>query len=142
MRLQGQHRLILTGTPIQNHLGELWNLFQFINPGLLGSQEQFTRKYIKPSEEAHDKERQKQLKRIVQPFMLRRTKQEVVAELPDKQEITLPVQLSTEEMAIYELIRMEAKQQLEDDSDSGVLSVNTLAMITQLRMAACSALMV
>lgn len=142
MRLQGQHRLILTGTPIQNHLGELWNLFQFINPGLLGSQEQFTRKYIKPIEEAHDKERQKQLKRIVQPFMLRRTKQEVVAELPDKQEITLPVQLSAEEMAIYELIRMEAKQQLEDDSDSGVLSVNTLAMITQLRMAACSAMMV
>lgn len=142
MRLQGEHRLILTGTPIQNHLGELWNLFQFINPGLLGSQEQFTRKYIKPIEEAHDKERQKQLKRIVQPFMLRRTKQEVVAELPDKQEITLPVQLSTEEMAIYELIRMEAKAQLEDAADSGVMDVNALAMITKLRMAACSASMV
>ncbi len=142
MRLQGEHRLILTGTPIQNHLGELWNLFQFINPGLLGSQEQFTRKYIKPIEEAHDKERQKQLKRIVQPFMLRRTKQEVVAELPDKQEITLPVQLSTEEMAIYELIRMEAKAQLEDAADSGVMDVNALAMITKLRMAACSAVMV
>jgi len=141
MKLQAKSRLILTGTPIQNHLGELWNLFQFINPGLLGSAEQFTRKYIKPIEEAHDKARQQQLKRIVQPFMLRRTKQEVVAELPDKQEIQLPVQLSTEEMAIYELIRMEAKKQLESESGFGGVSVNTLAMITKLRMAACSAAM-
>lgn len=139
MKLEAQHRLILTGTPIQNHLGELWNLFQFINPGLLGSFEQFSRKYIRPIEEAHDKVRQQQLKRIIQPFMLRRTKQEVVAELPDKQEITLPVSLSTEELAIYENLRMEAKQQLEQDSADGSLSVNALSMITKLRMAACSA---
>lgn len=139
MQLQAKCRLILTGTPIQNHLGELWNLFQFINPGLLGSMEQFTRKYINPIEMSGDKMRQSQLKRLVQPFMLRRTKQEVVAELPDKEEITLPVELSTEEMAIYELIRRQAKAELDEDAASGSLSVNTLAMITKLRMAACSA---
>ena len=140
MKLQASRRLILTGTPIQNHLGELWNLFQFINPGLLGSYEQFTQKYIAPIEVAHNKERQQQLKRIVQPFMLRRTKQEVIAELPDKQEITLPVQLSNAEMAIYELIRKEAKSQLEEDaSGNGAASVNALAMITKLRMASCAA---
>lgn len=139
MQLQAQCRLILTGTPIQNHLGELWNLFQFINPGLLGSMEQFTRKYINPIEMSGDKVRQSQLKRLVQPFMLRRTKQEVVAELPDKEEITLPVELSTEEMAIYELIRRDAKAELEADVTSGGLSVNALAMITKLRMAACAA---
>lgn len=140
MKLQARNRIILTGTPIQNHLGELWNLFQFINPGLLGSFEQFTHKYINPIEAAHDKTRQSQLKRLVQPFMLRRTKQEVVAELPDKQEITLPVELNQEEMAIYELIRREAKAELENGmSESGAPSINALAMITQLRMAACSA---
>lgn len=140
MKLQAQNRIILTGTPIQNHLGELWNLFQFINPGLLGSLEQFTHKYINPIEVAHDKVRQSQLKRLVQPFMLRRTKQEVVAELPDKQEITLPVELNSEEMAIYELIRREAKAELEaETAASGGLSINALAMITKLRMAACSA---
>lgn len=142
MQLSASHRLILTGTPIQNHLGELWNLFQFINPGLLGSFDQFSRKYIRPIEEAHDKARQQQLKRVIQPFMLRRTKQEVVAELPEKQEITLPVSLSTEELAIYENLRLEAKQQLEQDSADGNLSVNALAMITKLRMAACSASLV
>jgi len=140
MQLQAKNRIILTGTPIQNHLGELWNLFQFINPGLLGSYEQFTQKYINPIEGGHDKDRQQQLKRIIQPFMLRRTKQEVVSELPDKQEITLPIQLSTEEMSIYELIRLEAKSQLEEDAAvGGSASVNALAMITKLRMASCAA---
>ena len=138
MQLQATHRLILTGTPIQNHLGELWNLFQFINPGLLGSLQQFTKKFINPIEGGHDQERQQQLKRIIQPFMLRRTKQEVVSELPDKQEIMLPVELSEEEMAIYETLRLEAKSQLEAELN-GPLSVNTLAMITRLRMAACAA---
>ncbi|MCR5395388.1 MAG: DEAD/DEAH box helicase [Bacteroidales bacterium] len=138
MQLQAHNRLILTGTPIQNHLGELWNLFQFINPGLLGSLQQFTQKYINPIEGAHNKERQQQLKRIIQPFMLRRTKQEVVSELPDKQEIMLPVELSTEEMGIYEMLRLKAKSQLETEV-AGALSVNTLALITQLRMAACAA---
>ncbi|MCR5361724.1 MAG: DEAD/DEAH box helicase [Bacteroidales bacterium] len=138
MQMQAKSRLILTGTPVQNHLGELWNLFQFINPGLLGSLQQFTQKFINPIEGAHDKERQKQLKRIIQPFMLRRTKQEVVAELPDKQEITLPVELSKAEMAIYEAIRLDAKAQLEAEA-GGSVSVNTLAMITRLRMAACAA---
>ena len=138
MQMQAKSRLILTGTPVQNHLGELWNLFQFINPGLLGSLQQFTQKYINPIEGAHDKERQQQLKRIIQPFMLRRTKQEVVAELPDKQEITLPVELSKAEMAIYEAIRLDAKAQLEAEA-GGSVSVNTLAMITRLRMAACAA---
>ena len=74
MKLQATHRIILTGTPVQNHLGELWNLFQFANPGLLGSHEQFRQKYIVPIEQQDNKERSLQLKRIVSPFMLRRTK--------------------------------------------------------------------
>ena len=119
MQLQAEHRLILTGTPIQNHLGELWNLFQFINPGLLGSYEHFQQKFIQPIEQEHDKQRQLQLNRIVHPFMLRRTKQEVVEELPDKEEIIVPVELSEEGMAIYELIRQRAKQLVEEGGRSG-----------------------
>lgn len=135
MQLQASARLILTGTPIQNHLGELWNLFSFINPGLLGSYEQFHTKFIAPIEVAIDKERQLQLKRIVQPFMLRRTKAEVIEELPEKMEITIPVELSDEEMAAYEVIRRKAKSMLEEENK---VSVSTLAEITKLRQAACS----
>lgn len=134
MQLQASARLILTGTPIQNHLSELWNLFRFITPGLLGSYEQFRLKFIVPIEEG-DKEKQRRLKRIVQPFMLRRTKSEVVEELPEKMEITLPVELSEDEMAVYEVIRRRAKAMLE--ASSGV-NMSTLAEITRLRQAACS----
>lgn len=135
MQLRAENRLILTGTPIQNHLGELWNLMQFINPGLLGSYEHFSQRYITPISAGEDEPKQ-QLKRLIAPFMLRRTKQQVVRELPDKEEIRVPVQLSGEEMAVYEVIRREAKAELEL---SATLSVNALSMITKLREAACSA---
>ena len=137
MQLQAHYRVILTGTPVQNHLGELWNLYQFINPGLLGSYDQFSQKYIVPIEQQDNKERSRQLKRIIQPFILRRTKQEVVEELPDKTEITMPVELSQEELAVYEVIRRRAKEMLEEEA-GGSPSVNTLAEITRLRQAACA----
>ena len=137
MKLQAKNRIVLTGTPVQNHLGELWNLYQFINPGLLGSYEQFQQKYIVPIEQQDNKERSKQLKRIVQPFILRRTKQEVIEELPDKTEITMPIELSDDELSVYEVIRRRAKKLLEDEQ-GGAVSVNTLAEITRLRQAACA----
>ena len=141
MKLQARHRIILTGTPVQNHLGELWNLYQFINPELLGSYDQFQKKYIIPIEQQQNKARSRQLKRIVQPFILRRTKQEVIEELPDKTEIQMPVELSDDELAVYEVIRRRAKQLLEEEQD-GPLSVNTLSEITRLRQAACAAQLV
>ncbi len=137
MQLKGRNRIILTGTPVQNHLGELWNLFQFINPGLLGSYEQFHLKYIQPIETLQDAERQQQLQALVAPFMLRRTKQAVAKELPDKTEITLNVELTPDEMAFYEVIRRQAEQTFKESGDK--LSVNTLAEITRLRQTACSA---
>ena len=133
MQLKAANRIILTGTPIQNHLGELWNLMQFINPGLLGSYDYFTDHFINPVA-AGNEDTKLQLRRLIAPFMLRRTKQEVAHELPDKVEIQVPVSLSEEEMAVYEVLRREAKAQLET---SATVSVNTLAMITKLREAAC-----
>lgn len=140
MKLQSKHRIILTGTPLQNHLGELWNLFQFINPGLLGTYEMFQKKFITPIEAGGNEERRQQLRRIIQPFMLRRTKQEVATELPDKEDIKLYVELSEDEMGVYEVIRRRAKDELEMLEQTGQkVNMNTLAEITRLRMAACAA---
>ena len=136
MQIQADHRIILTGTPVQNHLGELWNLFQFINPGLLGSYEQFHQKYIFPIESLQDTERQQQLQTLVSPFMLRRTKQAVAKELPEKTEITINVELTDDEMAYYEVIRREAEQRFKEEGDQ--LTINALSELTRLRRTACS----
>ena len=137
MKIQAKNRIMLTGTPVQNHLGELWNLFQFVNPGLLGTYEQFSQKFIIPIEGNKDKDRQQGLDDLVHPFMLRRTKQAVLKELPEKTEIYQPVELSREEMAIYESIRSKAENML-NGNDSNV-TMNVLAEITRLRQAACCA---
>ena len=135
MQLSSSSRIILTGTPVQNYLGELWNLFQFLNPGLLGSFEQFHSKFTAPIE-GGDKERSSQLKRIIQPFILRRTKAEVVDELPDKTDITRMVEFSPEETIFYEALRQKAQESLASEDK---VNVNALAQITMLREAACSA---
>lgn len=135
MKLKGQHRVILTGTPIQNYLSELWNLFQFLNPGLLGSFDSFVKKYIVPIEQDGDKERQRQLKRMIAPFMLRRTKAEVIEELPDKTDIIHHIAMSDPEKVAYETLRQAAETALEAEDK---VDVNTLAQITKLRQAACA----
>lgn len=136
MAMSARHRLILTGTPVQNHLGELWNLFQFINPGLLGSYEQFHQKYIVPIENMQDQERRQQLQALVSPFMLRRTKQAVAKDLPDKTEINISVELTDDEMAFYEVIRREAEQKVRDGGNQ--VTINALSELTRLRRTACS----
>lgn len=137
MKIKAKNRIMLTGTPVQNHLGELWNLFQFVNPGLLGSYEQFSRKFIIPIEGYKDKEKQELLDTLVHPFMLRRTKQSVLKELPEKTEIYQDVELTKDELAIYESIRIRAEKLLNDNR--GDVNMNVLAEITRLRQAACSA---
>ena len=136
MKIQAKNRVMLTGTPVQNHLGELWNLFQFVNPGLLGGYEHFYQKFIVPIEGEQDKEKQEQLERIVHPFMLRRTKQSVLKELPDKTEIYQTVELNKDELAIYESIRVRAEQMLNENGAD--VDMHVLAEITRLRQAACS----
>ena len=132
--LKSETRIALTGTPLQNHLGELWSLFNFINPGMLGSYEAFRQRFVLPIENG-DKERQQLLRRVVLPFILRRTKKEVIEELPEKTEIQYKVELSPEEMHTYEYIRNKAQQQLEEEQK---VSVSVLAEITKLRQAACA----
>lgn len=139
MKLSGEFRLILTGTPLQNHLSEIWNLFEFINPGLLGSFQSFTARFIMPIELRQDKQQQRLLKRLLSPFILRRTKNEVLNELPGKTEILLPVDLTKEELTLYETMRRKAEMSLKSKE---LNAVKTLAEITRLRQAACHPAMV
>ncbi|MBM3468584.1 MAG: helicase [Alphaproteobacteria bacterium] len=114
-QLQAKHRLCLTGTPMENHLGELWSLFHFLMPGFLGDHKKFTQTFRKPIEKGQDGERQKSLTKRVRPFMLRRTKEEVVLELPAKTEIIQHIELLPTQRDLYESVRlaMHSKIQLE-----------------------------
>ena len=134
MSLHARSRLTLTGTPVQNYLGELWSLFQFLNPGLLGSYQHFAERFINTASEEDSRMRRQQLRRIISPFILRRTKAEVAEELPEKTDIIRRIVLSDSERTGYELMRERARKAVES---SDKVSVNILSDITRLRMAAC-----
>ncbi len=143
MNLQGGFKLITTGTPIENHLGELWNLFRFINPGLLGSLSSFNQRFATPIEKFGDQQARHRLKKLIQPFLLRRTKNQVLAELPSRTEIVLHVDLSAEEMAFYEALRQDAIVKLsESEATAGAKHLQVLAEIMKLRRACCNARLV
>lgn len=137
--LQGDFKIITTGTPIENHLGELWSLFNFINPGFLGSIQDFQDRYAYPIEKLNNKERKQQLKKLISPFILRRKKNEVLDDLPEKTEITLTVQLSEQERAFYEALRLNALKNLEGaQAPASDIRFQILAEITRLRRACCN----
>jgi superfamily II DNA or RNA helicase len=138
MALNANFKIITTGTPIENHLGELWNLFNFINPGLLGSLERFNERYAVPIEKFRDDDKRHQLQRLIRPFVLRRRKSEVLKELPPKTEIVLSVEMSPEERAFYEALRREAVAKI--DGEEGAANdkrFRILAELTKLRLACC-----
>ncbi len=138
MQLNGAFRMITTGTPIENHLGELWNLFQFINPGLLGSFEAFAAKFATPIHQHGSSDAKSRLKRLIQPFILRRTKTAVLDELPPRTEITIRVAMKDDERALYEALRQRAVEALEDeDAQAGKSHFRILAEIMKLRRACC-----
>jgi len=139
MALQAGFRMITTGTPIENHLGELWNLFRFINPGLLGSLERFNQRFAIPIEQHQDRAARQRLKQLIRPFILRRLKRDVLTELPSRTEITLHVELSDEETALYEAMRQQAIERIQDATlPPGQQRVKILAEIMRLRRACCN----
>jgi superfamily II DNA or RNA helicase len=140
MRLKGDFRLITTGTPVENHLGELWNLSRFINPGLLGSLETFNRRFAIPIEQNRDAGARHRLRQLLRPFILRRLKSEVLSELPPRTEITLRLELSDGELALYEAMRRQAVERLsgpEAAANPGQQRIQLLAEIMRLRRACC-----
>jgi SNF2 family DNA or RNA helicase len=138
MALQGEFRMIATGTPIENHLGELWSLFRFINPGLLGSLERFNQRFAVPIEQRGERSARSRLKQLIRPFILRRLKSDVLSELPPRTEITLHVELSEEEALLYEAMRRQALEHIgEGGLPPGQQRVRVLAEIMRLRRACC-----
>jgi SNF2 family DNA or RNA helicase len=141
MKLQASFKLITTGTPIENHLGELWNLFRFINPGLLGSFKSFKSKFASPIEKLHDRTAANHLRKLIQPFILRRLKHSVLQELPSRTEVTMHVEMSTEEAAMYEAQRQQALDVLsaeQEGAGAGQQHLQVLAEITRLRRFCCN----
>ncbi|MHB8345925.1 MAG: DEAD/DEAH box helicase [Acidiferrobacterales bacterium] len=110
--LKTRQRLCLTGTPMENHLGELWSLFHFVMPGLLGDERRFRSLYRTPIEKHGDDTRRVALARRVAPFMLRRTKEHVAAELPPKTEIIRTVELEGAQRDLYESIRLSMNEKV------------------------------
>lgn len=129
-KLQAKCRFALTGTPIENHLLELWSLFNFINPGLLGAKAQFVKTYGKASKNEEDMAR---LKTLVSPFIMRRLKSQVLKELPPKTEITHEIALSKPERTAYEAIR----KQVLAEAKLGKGLVEVLSGLTKLRQVCC-----
>lgn len=139
MALNGRFKLITTGTPIENHLGELWNLFNFVTPGLLGSLTWFNQHFGIPIERFQDHEAKRKLKKLLQPFILRRLKSQVLEELPPRTEIILQVEMNPEEAAFYEALRQQALENLARLADRpGGRNMHILAEIMRLRRACCN----
>ncbi len=104
--LKARQRLCLSGTPLENHLGELWSLFNFLSPGFLGSAKSFRKRYRVPIEKHGDETRRVVLAKRVRPFLLRRTKEDVAPDLPPKTEMLEPIELEAAQRAIYDSIRL------------------------------------
>ncbi len=143
-QLNSSRRIALTGTPIENHLGELWSIFRFLNPGLLGSLAHFQQRFSGPIEKAQDPAAKRALKNVVSPYILRRTKSEVLQELPPKMEQSIFIEPSTEEMAFYEAVRVKALERIHqlNQSEDNTKRFSILAEISRLRQACCHASLV
>ncbi|NRA72786.1 MAG: DEAD/DEAH box helicase [Gammaproteobacteria bacterium] len=144
MALSGQFKMITTGTPIENNLTELWSLFRFINPGLLGSQKQFHQRFsnviesVKTSDQLAIKRASQGLRQLISPFILRRMKNQVLTELPSRTEINIQVELSEQEVVLYEALRQQAIANMsKGDIDPGQHHIKMLAEIMKLRRACC-----
>ncbi|MGZ8927964.1 MAG: SNF2-related protein [Methylobacter sp.] len=139
-RIKANHRLCLTGTPMENHLGELWAQFDFLMPGFLGDIATFKKLYRTPIEVHGDSEQRARLSRRVAPFMLRRTKQEVATELPSKTEIIRSVPLYDKQAALYESIRLTMEKKVRDAIALKGLSrshITILDALLKLRQTCC-----
>ena len=139
MKLQAKCKIITTGTPIQNHLGELWNLFQFINPGFLGTYDAFNERFVNGNSDSEISAKRKALNRYIQPFILRRNKGDVLDDLPSKTEISLLIEQSEDEKALYEVIRQKALEDIQQsEKEGGAAHMQILAQISKLRLVSCN----
>lgn len=137
--LDAGFRLALSGTPVENRLSELWSIMRFVNPGLLGTTTRFNERFAGPIERNRDRDAQHVLKRLIGPFVLRRTKAQVLDDLPPRTELLLAVTPEAAEAAHYEALRRHAVEEIAGlgDAPAGQARFNVLAQLTRLRRAAC-----
>ena len=139
-RLDTRHRLCLSGTPLENHLGELWSLYHFLMPGYLGDDPQFRRRFRQPIEKHNDAEVRAQLARRIAPFLLRRTKGEVASELPPRTEIIRSVALEGAQRDLYETVRAAMQEEVQAEIERRGLAqsrITLLAALLRLRQICC-----
>jgi non-specific serine/threonine protein kinase len=138
--LVSRHRLTLTGTPVENNTMELWSQFTFINPGLLGGQSFFKENFMKPIEKNQDKQVASTLKKLIFPFILRRTKEEVVKELPPKVEYTTYSLMTDEQFDLYSKIRDAYRNSIISEIENKGIKKSTIRILEgliKLRQVAC-----
>ncbi|MEO1302539.1 MAG: DEAD/DEAH box helicase [Myxococcota bacterium] len=139
--LPSQHRVALTGTPIENHLGELWSLFRLLVPGLLGSHKRFNERFARPIH-AGSRDAGFALSALIRPYILRRDKASVAAELPPREEIVVHVDLDATSKALYERVRAHAELHLTSNAKEKLglekRRFEVLSSLTKLRQVACS----
>ncbi len=118
MRLRSSHRLVLSGTPVENSLTDLWTQLSFVNPGLLGSLTFFRREFARPIERSFEEEKANRLRKIIQPFIMRRTKEMVATELPPVTEQVILCDMSDEQSAIYEKEKSAVRNSILENIES------------------------
>jgi SNF2 family DNA or RNA helicase len=139
-QLNARQRLCLSGTPLENHLGELWSLFHFLMPGWLGDAKQFSSNYRTPIEKLGNEARLQHLNARIKPFLLRRTKEQVATELPPKTEIVHWVELNDAQRDVYETMRLAMDKKVRDEiTRKGVArsQIIILEALLKLRQVCC-----
>ncbi len=139
-RIDARHRLCLTGTPLENHLGELWSQFDFLLPGFLGDSNRFAKYWRTPIEKLGDAERRNLLARRIRPFILRRKKEEVARELPPKTIIVRKVELAGGQRDLYETVRVAMDAMVREEVASkgfGRSQIVILDALLKLRQVCC-----
>ena len=139
-QLTATHRLCLTGTPMENHLGELWSLFYFLMPGFLYSQDVFNKKYRTPIEKQADQQKRAKLVARIQPFMLRRLKTDVAKELPAKTTIEVNIEMNDQQAKLYEAVRATMQTNIRQIiAEKGIhrSQIQILDALLKLRQVCC-----
>lgn len=142
--VKSQRRFALTGTPVENSLSELWSIFDFLMPGILSSNKQFKERYEQPIVNQQDQQAADRLRKMIRPYVLRRTKKEVLKELPDKLEKVVHAVMEGEQKKLYQASLQNLKESLdrqtEEEFSAGKIQI--LAELTRLRQICCDPAMI
>ncbi len=130
--LNSKYKLILSGTPVENSVNDLWTQMSFINPGLLGSQQFFQNEFVAPIEKKKDEEKARKLQALIKPFILRRTKEQVATELPPKTEHLFYCQMSEEQAEVYENVKSEYRNELLKSLEDGTFAKSQMQVLQGL----------